>query len=303
MGTLSFALLWLLAQQALCFVAQQSHPTPTALDELNAQGWTPKPTEAPAWNHLGLMPERELFGRAAGSATACAYWSGNAAHPVYCFNGGNCAWWTSEHYLACCSTDTAGSFITSANCAPATGCVPYSVNWLSASITHVVTTLNNVLCPAMYPECYTGYVTVSHSATTYSFYSCYTSSATYDFLDSITTSSGNLTTFTIQAAISISTISTTTTSSTIITSSTTTTSSTITTSSTTTNPILKPVTPIPTPVPPPPPHPNSGPIAGRVVGGLAGIALIGGVIWFMVRRKRTQREEAGMPEISYHPRS
>ncbi|KAK5011422.1 hypothetical protein LTR28_003251, partial [Elasticomyces elasticus] len=237
MGTLSFALLWLLAQQALCFVAQQSHPTPTALDELNAQGWTPKPTEAPAWNHLGLMPERELFGRAAGSATACAYWSGNAAHPVYCFNGGNCAWWTSEHYLACCSTDTAGSFITT----------------------------------------------------------------TYDFLDSITTSSGNLTTFTIQAAISISTISTTTTSSTIITSSTTTTSSTITTSSTTTNPILKPVTPIPTPVPPPPPHPNSGPIAGRVVGGLAGIALIGGVIWFMVRRKRTQREEAGMPEISYHP--
>ncbi|KAK4976442.1 hypothetical protein LTR28_008661 [Elasticomyces elasticus] len=78
---------------------------------------------------------------------ACAYWSGNAANPVYCFNGGDCKWWTSEHYLACCSTDTAGAFISSrAKCAPATGCVDYSLNWLSASIADAVTTSNNVLC-------------------------------------------------------------------------------------------------------------------------------------------------------------
>ncbi|CAK3794223.1 acid protease [Lecanosticta acicola] len=47
-------------------------------------------------------------------------------------------------------------------------------------------------------------------------------------------------------------------------------------------------------------HSNAGAIAGGVVGGLAGLALIGGVIFYLVRRKR-KRIKPSLPEMQRYP--
>ncbi|KAI7549345.1 hypothetical protein KC331_g3851 [Hortaea werneckii] len=100
-------------------------------------------TTAPPHPKVGMMEQRELFGRQADVDQTCAYIGGDANRPVTCGNG-VCHWFTNPSYLLCCIPNENGSF--DDTCQPATTCLDYSPNNLPSTRSNALITGYNYLC-------------------------------------------------------------------------------------------------------------------------------------------------------------
>lgn len=140
-----FAVLLLVTKTVFTFVIQQSEPTATTHSAADLNGWTPKPTQAPLDPRYAGIEQRNLFGRQL-QGEICAYIDGNESTPIYCNSGASCGWYTDPNYFVCCATDSSSGYIENGpGCASASACIGYSLNYLAAYVTDILTTLDNVL--------------------------------------------------------------------------------------------------------------------------------------------------------------
>ncbi|KAK5690905.1 hypothetical protein LTR97_012068 [Elasticomyces elasticus] len=166
-------------------------PTQGADNELRTDGWSPKPTQAPAFPRFAGMEPRELFGRQ-NAADTCAWISGNIHAPFTCFAGGGCGWFTAPNYFVCCSTDGYGQLISDDHCRAATTCLNYDDNTIPEDYLDALTTDSTVQCASPNPSCGTVFITGIQSDTLiYSFYTCGTAPTTIGMLRGTYTNGGN----------------------------------------------------------------------------------------------------------------
>ncbi|KAK5737563.1 hypothetical protein LTR17_006610 [Elasticomyces elasticus] len=166
-------------------------PTQGADNELRTDGWSPKPTQAPAFPRFAGMEARELFGRQ-NAADTCAWISGNIHAPFTCFAGGNCGWFTDPNYFVCCSTDGFGQLMSGDHCRAATTCLNYNDNTIAEDALDALTTLLTVQCPSPNPICGTVFITgIVANPRTYSFYTCGTAATSIGMLRGTYIDGGN----------------------------------------------------------------------------------------------------------------
>ncbi|KAK5078911.1 hypothetical protein LTS08_003937 [Lithohypha guttulata] len=290
----------------------------TALHEPNFDlyGTSPAPTPGPRLLELKGRNPGDLQKRQSSLLTkTCGYFDGVLSDPFTCDDddGGDyaCAYNNDKNYFGCCSV-SAGQFVLS-DCPnvnnPYTGCYPYE----SASACTGACYYQNRVCGSVYPFC--GINLMRTGSATYTAYYCNSvqAGATYTVLASWTTTdypSSTTSTRTTTRTVT-STTRTTTTPSSIRSTTPTTTATTSLSSPDTNNQVVTSTPRTPSATAPPVSATsgtvqiddnnggtNVGAIAGGVVGGVLGLALIiGGIVYYLHRKKVAERKEARM-EIS-----
>ncbi|KAI6906928.1 hypothetical protein KC318_g2544 [Hortaea werneckii] len=243
-------------------------------------------TASPLHPKVGMMKQRELFGRQADVDQTCAYIGGDANRPVTCGTG-VCHWFTNPSYLLCCNPNENGSF--DDTCQPATTCLDYSENSLSSTRSYAVVTGYNYLCPSESPICGTVYIygTDTADTETYSYYVCRTTTVVSSNRYGYVISTGSVSSSVAQSLPEVTSVLVNVTQ-------------TVTASPTTDDIMSSSVPPVPTPTQSlndDDKSPPIGAIVGGVVGGVAALALIAGFIAYRVIKKRKERKPS-IPEIS-----
>ncbi|KAI7211598.1 hypothetical protein KC333_g7600 [Hortaea werneckii] len=243
-------------------------------------------TTAPPHPKVGMMKQRELFGRQADVDQTCAYIGGDANRPVTCGNG-VCHWFTNPSYLLCCIPNENGSF--DDTCQPATTCLDYSPNNLASTRSNALITGYNYLCPSESPICGTVYIygTDTADTETYSYYVCRTTTVVSSNRYGYVISTGSASSSVAQSLPDVTSVLVNVTQ-------------TVTASPTTDDITSSSVPPVPTPtqsLKDDDESPPIGAIVGGVVGGVAALALIAAFIAYRVIKKRKERKPS-IPEIS-----
>ncbi|KAI9683691.1 MAG: hypothetical protein M1829_004997 [Trizodia sp. TS-e1964] len=249
-----------------------AEPTPIAMSEPDALGWTPMPT--------GMVPAVELFKRDS-PANLCGYVDGDQSDSAYCSSTLSCVFNTDVKAVGCCeSTET--------NCAFYTKCYnSVDIKSSSCNAACAANTFIRKCSSAAYPSCYTysypevGYINVGCGTRSYSsnVLTTYNGQASKSSLASISLGSGTK-----------SSSSTTSTS----------TSSSSSAGSSTTDPAAASTTMPATSSSSGGSSTNIGAIAGGAVGGLAVLGIIAALI-FIFCLKKPKTPPPANPNVAYNP--
>ncbi|KIW32225.1 uncharacterized protein PV07_03785 [Cladophialophora immunda] len=225
---------------------------------LDPRGWSPMPTPAPYYNlYRRRLQKRDL-------TDTCAIFNDE---PITCPPNEYCAYNGNLRFMACCSVDANGDFVS--DCYYTTSCVDIAESSSICGVTTGCIGFQTGICGKgdSYPECVT--IVLTYGIAAYTTFQCGTTAA-YVTASSPPPSPPTTTTTTITTTSKTSSTTTPPPSST-------------TTSVTSTSPaaVIQKAEPN-----------HTAAIVGGAVGGVAGVLIIAGIIGFVIYRIRVKRREA-----------